>query len=205
MGSFIYSWCFLGLCIQLYVQNWPLGDSLWRLWNTGMCARFYLFTKYTYSWYRHDDVRIYFINSQHINKGSTGFREMFEKCWNFRYSVWNWNFTAFKWEDVLYWLRLYSTPSLLRDRWHIQTRNFPFPFCLSPLEGYREIYIGFNLRKWNNHLSVCMYVYYYVIGHKLLKMLEFDCRQCEGSLIIDVLSVSNSNRPHVGSFNVWIL
>lgn len=26
------------------------------------------------------DVGIYFINSHHINKGSTGFREMFEKC-----------------------------------------------------------------------------------------------------------------------------
>lgn len=38
------SWFFLGLCIQLYVQNWPLRALLWHLWSTGT----YFFIKYTY-------------------------------------------------------------------------------------------------------------------------------------------------------------
>lgn len=59
------SWCFLGLCIQLYVQNWPLRALLWHLWSTGT----YFFIKYTYCWYVFmvRMFRIYFINFRHVS------------------------------------------------------------------------------------------------------------------------------------------
>ena len=96
--------------------------------------------------------------------------------------------------------------SLLRNRWLI-FKHETFSFVFRPVKGYNEIYIGFNVRKWKNCFE-CIYVYYYVICHKLLKnawkVLEFDCRRGEGTLMIDVLSISNSNRC-LESSGIWTI
>lgn len=57
---------FLGLCIQLYVQNWPLRASLWRPWNTGTCTKYFI--KYTSSRYAIIMLMWRFILLDHITQ-----------------------------------------------------------------------------------------------------------------------------------------